>query len=181
MEQLNSEEFLSTGQAAKMLGLTISTVQKMTETGVLSSYTTPGGHRRILSSSFNEFCDKLSLKETKYTKENSLVFIMHHQAITNNEIATIAEFPNVKVICSPLDLLGLQRSNITVFMDARLPWIDEKIFQTNTELGNKTQVYLYNSEALPSTSSIKIHPNVTAIEGDINRDLIFGFLLKKNS
>lgn len=181
-KQFNSEEFLSTGQAAKLLGLTIATVQKMTESGLLSAYMTPGGHRRILYSSFNQFCDKRSLKDTQYTKDKSLVCIMHHQAITNTELATISEFPNVKVICSPLDLLGLQRSNITLFMDARLPWIDEKIFQTNTEFGNKTQLYLYNSEKLPSTSTLKFHPNVTAIEGDINRHLIFGFLLKnKNS
>ena len=55
MEMQNIEEYLSTGQAAKLLGLTIATVQKMTENGVLSAYVTPGGHRRILYSSFNHF------------------------------------------------------------------------------------------------------------------------------
>ncbi len=178
MEMQNIEEYLSTGQAAKLLGLTIATVQKMTENGVLSAYVTPGGHRRILSSSFNHFCHKNSLNETQSSAEKHLVCIMHNPSSASSELATIAGFPNVKVICTPLELLGLQRTNVTLFMDARLPWLDETIFKTTTEFGNKTQLYLYNSEALPTTSPLKFNPNLTAIEGDINRHLIFGYLLK---
>jgi excisionase family DNA binding protein len=176
--QENIEEYLSTGQAAKLLGLTIATVQKMTKNGVLDAYVTPGGHRRILHSSFNQFCYWNSLKEAQSTTEKHLVCIMHNQSNASSELATISEFPNVKVICSPLELLGLQPSNVTLFMDARLPWLDETIFQSTTELWSKPQLYLYNSETLPTTSSLKFNPNLTAIEGDINRHLIFGYLLK---
>jgi excisionase family DNA binding protein len=178
MEMQKNEEYLSTGQAAKLLGLTIATVQRMTENGVLSAYITPGGHRRILSSSFNHFCDKHSLNENQLATEKHLVCIMHNPSSSSSEIATIAGFPNVKVIRTPLELLGLQRSNVTLFMDARLPWLDETIFKTTTDFGNKAQLYLYNSEALPASSSLKFNPNLTAIEGDINRHLIFGYMLK---
>lgn len=176
--QNNTEEYLSTGQAAKLLGLTISTVQKMTEKGVLSAYVTPGGHRRILYSSFNQFFYKRRLKEPQAATEKHLVCIMHNQSNASSELATISEYPNVKVIYNPLELLGLQRSTVTLFMDARLPWLDETIFQTNTEFGNKAQFFLYNSEVLPDTSALKCNPNLTAIDGDINRHLIFGYILK---
>jgi excisionase family DNA binding protein len=176
--QHNIEEYLSTGQAAKLLGLTISTVQKMTEEGVLSAYVTPGGHRRILSSSFNQFCYKRKLKEPKSQTEKHLVCIMHSQSSTSPELDTISKFPNVKVIANPLELLGLQQSTVTLFMDARLPWLDETVFQPNTQYESKAQFFLYNSEALPSTSALKSNSNLTTIEGDINRHLIFGYLLQ---
>jgi excisionase family DNA binding protein len=175
--QNNIEEYLSTGQAAKLLGLTIATIQKMTENGILSAYMTPGGHRRILYSSFNHYCDANSLKETQSTTNKHLVCIMHNPTSVSSEITSISEFPNVKVICTPLELLGLQRSNISLFMDARLPWLDETIFQTTTELVSEAHIYLYNSEALPTNSTLKSNPNWTVIEGDINRHLIFGYLL----
>lgn len=176
--QNNIEEYLSTGQAAKLLGLTIATVQKMTENGILSAYITPGGHRRILYSSFNQFCDTHSLMDAQSTIDKHLVYIMHNPSSMSSEISSISEFPNVKVISTPLELLGLQRSNVTLFMDARLPWLDETIFKNTTDLGSEAHIYLYNSEALPATSPLKSNPNWIAIEGDINRQLIIGYLLK---
>lgn len=176
--QNKMEEYLSTGQAAKMLGLTIATIQKMTETGILSAYMTPGGHRRILYSSFNQFCHSNQLKETHTTPVKHLVCIMHNQTNSNHELDTISQFPNVKVICTPLDLIGLQGSDITLFMDARLPWLNETIFQTNSQFEHNANFYLYNSEVLSGTNSLKLNPNLTAIEGDINRNLIYGYLLK---
>lgn len=40
-------EIMTTKQAAQMLGVAVSTVQKWVELGKLSSWKTPGGHRRI--------------------------------------------------------------------------------------------------------------------------------------
>jgi excisionase family DNA binding protein len=40
-------EVLTTQQAAKVLGLSVSSVQKMVISGELEAWTTPGGHRRI--------------------------------------------------------------------------------------------------------------------------------------
>lgn len=41
------KEFLSTREAAKMLGLAVGTVQKMVDNGTLQAWATAGGHRRI--------------------------------------------------------------------------------------------------------------------------------------
>lgn len=43
----NSDEFLSTRQAAAKLGVALSTVQAWVETGLLPAWKTAGGHRRI--------------------------------------------------------------------------------------------------------------------------------------
>jgi excisionase family DNA binding protein len=48
------EEFCTTREAAKMLGLSMSTVQEMVETGVLGGWKTKGGHRRVSIQSVRE-------------------------------------------------------------------------------------------------------------------------------
>lgn len=42
-----SSETLTTRQAAELLGMSITSVQKMVEAGELEAWVTPGGHRRI--------------------------------------------------------------------------------------------------------------------------------------
>jgi excisionase family DNA binding protein len=44
-------EYLSTRQSAKVLNVSLGTVQKMVELGELIAWKTRGGHRRILASS----------------------------------------------------------------------------------------------------------------------------------
>jgi len=41
------KNFISTREAAKMLGLAVATVQKMVDSGALQAWITAGGHRRI--------------------------------------------------------------------------------------------------------------------------------------
>ena len=48
-------DYLSTRKAAILLGLSLGTVQKMVETGVLEAWKTEGGHRRILASSVRDY------------------------------------------------------------------------------------------------------------------------------
>ena len=43
----SNEPYCSTSQAAKMLGVSLGTVQNMVEEGVLDAWKTSGGHRRI--------------------------------------------------------------------------------------------------------------------------------------
>lgn len=48
-------EFYSTREAAEKLGLSLGTIQKMVETGVLSAWKTAGGHRRVIASSVTTY------------------------------------------------------------------------------------------------------------------------------
>ena len=45
-----AETFLGTKEAAAMLGVSVSTVQKMVEAGTLRAWKTQGGHRRVAES-----------------------------------------------------------------------------------------------------------------------------------
>lgn len=48
-------DVLTTQQAARLLGVSPSSVQKMVSSGVLQAWVTPGGHRRIFRSSVEQF------------------------------------------------------------------------------------------------------------------------------
>ncbi|MCW8929163.1 MAG: response regulator [Gammaproteobacteria bacterium] len=52
------KEYLSTRKAADMLGVAVSTIQLWTDDGLLSAWTTNGGHRRIALDSIREVLKK---------------------------------------------------------------------------------------------------------------------------
>ena len=56
----NTEVFLTTSQAAKMLNVSVSTLKKFIHEGKISSLKTPGGHHRILKTAlFDLITDNL--------------------------------------------------------------------------------------------------------------------------
>lgn len=52
------KEYLTTKQAAEMLGVAVSTIQQWTNEGLLKAWTTRGGHRRIVRSSIEEMLNQ---------------------------------------------------------------------------------------------------------------------------
>ena len=55
------DEFLSTSEAARLLGVSVGTVQQMVESGTLNAWKTAGGHRRIYAKSVRSM---LNIAET---------------------------------------------------------------------------------------------------------------------
>jgi excisionase family DNA binding protein len=53
--EIEQVTFITTKKAATMCGLSLGTVQKMTDKGIFKYYLTFGGHRRILLSSVNDY------------------------------------------------------------------------------------------------------------------------------
>ncbi len=53
-----SDEWLTLGQAAKYLGVAQSTMRKWTDSGRVSTFKTPGGHRRYRRSELDQFLDR---------------------------------------------------------------------------------------------------------------------------
>ena len=53
-----SARYLSTGQAARYLGLSVWTVRRYEAAGLLSPYRTPGGRRRFLRTELDAFIER---------------------------------------------------------------------------------------------------------------------------
>lgn len=67
--KLPQKPFFSTAQAAQFLGVSIGTIQKMSERGQLSTWKTEGGHRRIAADSIKQIL--ASYAEDKITKKEN--------------------------------------------------------------------------------------------------------------
>lgn len=58
----SSEDYCGTSYAAKLLGLSVATVQSLVEKGEIEAWKTLGGHRRIALRSINTYLEKNSKK-----------------------------------------------------------------------------------------------------------------------
>lgn len=57
MKNQNTKEYYTTIEAAKLLGVSVRTVQLWVESGALDAWKTAGGHRRIVAKSVQEHID----------------------------------------------------------------------------------------------------------------------------
>lgn len=65
---------LSTFQVAKLLGVSPPTVIKWTNDGILKSFRTPGGHRRILESDISGLLDSFGSPKESVSDKKVLIF-----------------------------------------------------------------------------------------------------------
>jgi len=70
-----SKEYLTTRQAAEMLGVAVSTIQLWTNNGSLQAWTTEGGHRRIVRSSVERMLSQ-KMPESEHDVEESFSVVI---------------------------------------------------------------------------------------------------------
>lgn len=61
----SSEDYCGTSYAAKLLGLSVATVQQLVEKGEIEAWKTLGGHRRIALKSLNAYLGKNTTQRTR--------------------------------------------------------------------------------------------------------------------
>ena len=171
------QAYFSTSQAAKILSLSVGTIQRMVESGVFKAYVTQGGHRRILSSSLNQFCQDKGFTNPQASHAAPLICILHASDKVNNTLAQLNQWTDVKVITQPLDLMGLHRTIGALFIDARMTWIHVSPMHLQDTAARDAHIVIYNSAQLPPTSALQAANRISLFDGDISTDLVFGYLL----
>lgn len=172
-----SPAYFSTSEVAHYLGLSVGTVQRMVETGALKAFVTQGGHRRILSASLNQFCQAQGMSSPKPQALEPLICILHASDQVTSTLAQLSQWPQVKVITQPLDLMGIRRSIGALFIDARIAWVHAAPMHLQETSARNAHVILYNSTAMPKDSALLVANQVSQVPGDISHDLVFGYLL----
>ena len=74
------KDYLSTRDAAVMLGVAVSTIQLWTNNGSLRAWTTEGGHRRIVRSSVEDMLNKKMFAGKAESKEPFSVVVVEDNA-----------------------------------------------------------------------------------------------------
>jgi excisionase family DNA binding protein len=175
----NPQNYLSTSQAAKRLGLSVGTVQRMVQNGVFKAFVTHGGHRRILSTSLNEYCKQhgVSPSTTPGVQASHPICILHDNTHMTPALSQLEKWACVTVMTHPLDLIDIGQEMAVLFIDARITWLHTSpVHVQNTRIQNAL-IVLYNSKHLPDTSPLHEAPHLQLFEGDISTDLVDGYLL----
>lgn len=172
-----NQAYFSTSQAAKMLGLSVGTVQRMVENGIFKAYVTQGGHRRILSSSLNQYCKLQGFSGLQVTPEKPLICILHDSAHVPPAWGQLGQWEHVKLITHPLDLMGIHQHVGTFFIDARIPWLHNAPLHLQDTLMQNAHIIVYNSALLPSDSPLHLAQKINLFDGDISTDLVYGYML----
>jgi excisionase family DNA binding protein len=165
-----TESYVGTSFAAKMLNLSVGTIQKLVKEGNLPAYLTTGGHRRIPYNAVLEF------RQKNVTTAGSINICILHSANKNTEnrehFEKIANDDSFQVIVNPAMLLKIHIQMTHIFMDARTEWID---WLQMEEPHNHTVYVIYNSKILTNSVKAHIEKFATLLDSDISIDFLYGY------
>lgn len=169
-----SNNFCTTAEASRLLGLSVGAVRNMVAMGKLKAHRTHGGHRRISRKSLNECmvvnsCAKAS-GQIKY------IAVFHHGDDMRPIFAHEQDGCIVRMMHHPLDILSLHSDCDLLLIDARLDWFKGVAIHLCTRLVGRFKVFIYNSQNLSKDVIALSHTNLRFIEGGVDSSWLFGFL-----
>ena len=124
-------EYLSTRQSAKILQVSLGTVQKMVELGELIAWKTRGGHRRVLASSLEQQLQRRKRAMRQKTSQNCIAMGIFRRAENSQELLESIQDWQLKVEMEvAIDSLeGLMKAvSIApdlIFLDALIPPVEQ--------------------------------------------------------
>lgn len=101
-ESNSPEECCGTSYAAKLLGLSVGTVQGLVEKKKLKGWKTQGGHRRISLKSLNEYVKKNNFSNNEQDEKILRVLIVEDDSITRDILRGYCERAKLPVDCTAM-------------------------------------------------------------------------------
>ncbi|WP_341686317.1 helix-turn-helix domain-containing protein [Limnohabitans sp.] len=172
---MNSKNtYISPALAAKELGLSTTTIQKLVDSGELKGVTTKGGHRRIFTDSLNSY-KSLSGYTYKNTSDSKIA-IIHSGSDIDKDFSLFEKSGQITVFINAFEFLISNSRAKSIFIDARHEWV-QSINQFSFSPNNiNPNVFIYNCEKLPVNSPCwKLKPE-RLIYGNINSHFVIGFM-----
>jgi excisionase family DNA binding protein len=158
-------EYLSTRQSAKVLQVSLGTVQKMVELGELIAWKTRGGHRRILASSLEQQLQRRKRAMRQKSTLNCVALGIFRRAENSEELLEASQDWQLKVEMEvAIDSLeGLMKAvSIApdlIFLDALIPPIEQVHLIHYLSKNKDTQ----RIPILVDEGFIKLHPGVVTL------------------
>ena len=163
-------EYLSTRQSAKILQVSLGTVQKMVELGELIAWKTRGGHRRILSSSLEQQLQRRKRAMRQKTSQNCIAMGIFRRDENSHDLLESIQNWQLKVEMEvAIDSLeGLMKAvSIApdlIFLDALIPPVEQVHLIHYLSKNKDTQ----RIPILVDEGFIKLHPGVVALVDENN-------------
>jgi len=157
--------YLSTRQSAKILQVSLGTVQKMVELGELIAWKTRGGHRRILASSLDQQLQRRKRAMRQKATQNCVAMGIFRRSENGQELLeSIADWQlKVEMETAVDSLEGLMKAvSIApdlIFLDALIPPVEQVHLIHYLSKNKDTQ----RIPILVDEGFIKLHPGVVAL------------------
>ncbi len=158
-------EYLSTRQSAKVLQVSLGTVQKMVELGELIAWKTRGGHRRILASSLEQQLQRRKRTMRQKSTQNCVAMGIFRRAENSQDLLESIQDWQLKVEMevSVDSLEGLMKavsiSPDLIFLDALIPPVEQVHLIHYLSKNKDTQ----RIPILVDEGFIKLHPGVVSL------------------
>ncbi|MBU3584326.1 excisionase family DNA-binding protein [Polynucleobacter sp. 15G-AUS-farblos] len=158
-------EYLSTRQSAKVLQVSLGTVQKMVELGELIAWKTRGGHRRILASSLEQQLQRRKRAMRQKSTLNCVALGIFRRAENSEELLEASQEWQLKVEMEvAIDSLeGLMKAvSIApdlIFLDALIPPIEQVHLIHYLSKNKDTQ----RIPILVDEGFIRLHPGIVTL------------------
>ena len=158
-------EYLSTRQSAKVLQVSLGTVQKMVELGELIAWKTRGGHRRILASSLEQQLQRRKRAMRQKTSQHCIALGIFRRS-ENSEalLSSISDWQlKVEMAVAVDSLEGLMKAVSMapdlIFLDALIPPVEQVHLIHYLSKNKDTQ----RIPILVDEGFIKLHPGVVTL------------------
>jgi excisionase family DNA binding protein len=158
-------EYLSTRQSAKILQVSLGTVQKMVELGELIAWKTRGGHRRVLASSLEQQLQRRKRAMRQKTSQHCIAMGIFRRAENSQDLLESIQDWQLKVEMEvAIDSLeGLMKAvSIApdlIFLDALIPPVEQVHLIHYLSKNKDTQ----RIPILVDEGFIKLHPGVLTL------------------
>ena len=169
------KEYMSTAEAARDLGLSIASIQKMVSTGDLAAVRTQGGHRRIFITSIEDYRNTHGYHIP--APPANMICIMHEGSNLDPMLTQAYDSKIVRMMSHPLDLIGMEKAIDVLFIDANNLWLQTTPVALIDGLRNSYTVFIYNSNKLPIDSHFHEMNAAHLIPKAINYQFISGYLV----
>lgn len=176
---LNHKSHVGTSYAAKMLQMSVGTIQKMVRTGELPAFITSGGHRRIPYGAVvacmknNGYADTTSTAEQ--TNSIDQICVLHSDKLSSPNLEKIAKDGSFQVITNPMNLLKPTSGLVHIFMDAHIEWINWTLMERSTN--GLIHYVIYNSADLTEEEHKHLETFAVLLNTDISLELLHGYRL----
>ena len=173
--------YVGTAFAAKKLNMSVGTVQKLVDAGVLTGYLTPGGHRRI---SYGELIN--------YKKRNNMALDLAHEPaqpplsevgfyIWHGDNQDPIAFDRLggddcfQPVSNPMELLNAHAKIKHIFIYAEIEWMNWS--QLERSVDDKTHFVIYNSAVLSSTAREHLEKVALLLNTQLTPEFLTGYRL----
>lgn len=184
MAQSNSK-YVTTTEACKLIGVSKTVIKRLADEGILQIWRTPGGHRRLLRSSVDEYIMQNGKERANEDDDRLKILVVDDDKVSQDLIKSIIqtlEFP-VKVFTASDGFEGLMQAgrNIPdfIFADLIMPQMDGYSMVhalRNFESTKEATIMIMTGEKSQNIERDKLPKDITVIAKPVQPDILKQFL-----